>query len=181
MAATEPGSESADEEEMGGSHSQQPAVRRSFAANAIVGGLLMFSIAVPLLLGWNIESDNIGWVMLCGGLLFAVLAMGAELVVRRQMGLARSGVRTPATFVSSECEVLSQRRWAEIPALVITYEYFTPAGRRCTGTTRAAGAFGPGFGKGVLPEIVYDPADAERHMMIDDMWAVNWQEELTRA
>jgi len=172
MAATELKSRSADEGEMDGS--QRPTVRRSFAARGIVGSLLVLAVAVPLVLGWSIAGDNIERAMLCGGLPFAVLAMGTELVVRRQMSLARTGVRTPGTFVSSEPEELGRRRWAEIPALVITYEYFTAAGRRCTGTTKAAAAFGPGFGKSVLPEIVYDPADPPRHMMIDDMWAVDF-------
>ena len=175
MAATELKSQSADEGEM--DESQRPAVRRTWAANGIVGSLLVLAVAVPLVLGWNIAGEHIGRAMLYGGLPFAVLAMGAELVVRRQMSLARTGVHTPGTFVSSECEVLSRRDWAKIPAMVITYEYFAPAGRRCTGTTRNAGAFGPGFGKSVLPEIVYDPVHPPRHMMIDDMWAVNWREE----
>jgi hypothetical protein len=58
----------------------------------------------------------------------------------------------------------------------MTYEYVTPAGVRCTASTRNAAAFGPGFGQNVLRGIVYDSARPPRHMMIDDMWAVNWQE-----
>lgn len=157
-------------------HSQRVEVGRSFAANCIVGGLLELAFAVPLMLGLIMPRANFEGFMLFGGLPFVVLAMATELNVRSQLSLGRDGVRTPATFVKSECEVLSRRRWAEIPRLITTYEYFTLAGRRCTGKTMAAGAFGSGFGKSVHPEIVYDPADPPRHRMLNDMWALKWRE-----
>jgi hypothetical protein len=150
-------------------HSQHAAVRRSFAADCVFGGLLLLALVITLLLGWNTDNLHIEADILCGSLPFAGLAIFTELFVRWQLKLARTGVHTTATPAKFIYEKPDRRHWMDPPILVIIYEYVTPAGRRWTGSTRDATAFGTGFGKNVFPEIVYDPADPSSHMMIDDM------------
>jgi hypothetical protein len=160
-------------------HSQPPAVRRSFAANCVSGGLLVLTLVITLLLGWNIDTLHVEGDIVCGSLPFAGVAIFAELFVRWQLHLARIGVHTTATPAKFIYEKPDRRHWMDPPILVIIYEYFTPAGGRWTGSTRDATAFGTGFGKNVFPEIVYDPAEPSSHMMIGDMWAVEWRQPTT--
>jgi hypothetical protein len=239
-------------------HAQRPAARRSSAANAIVGSLLVLTVAVPVTLSWNFDSkvlDRQGghataavlnrypvskgakldyvfhaggsdivdslWVPtnsdefshppatlpilydpanprnhvvestlwtpafarlmvtlvhISPGVPFAAFAIGTELVVRRQMRLARTGIRTMGTVLrlGEEVRVHTHRGVTSREVrLVILYEYFTAVGGRCTGRADAGAAFSPDFGAH-WPEIVYDPACPPRHMLFDKMWAVNW-------
>ena len=119
-------------------------------------------------------------VLLLLGSPFAAFAIGTELSVRRQMSLARTGIRTMGSVLGlgQELRVHTHRRrppTREV-VLVIEYEYVTAAGGHFMGRAEVAAAFRPEF-ETHWPEVIYDPECPSRHLRLEQMWAVNWRGE----
>jgi hypothetical protein len=103
----------------------------------------------------------------------AVCAIGAvalEVQIRRQLDLARNGIKVEAII-----DEVIDPRWTSRDAILAEFHFFTIDGEWTDGKCHIESIDKTALRRGARAEIFYDPANPTRHQLMLRMWGVEWE------